>query len=271
MRARQFGALLFALPFVTGCWTQQNYRAPDGPRHIGGPRLSPSGEKGKSDTLRVVSFNIAYGVGVDSAVAVLSSEPPLRGADIILLQEMDAISTRRVAQAFGMWYVYYPATFHLRTRRPFGNAVLSRWPIVEDSKLVLPHVSRLGGTQRTATAATIRFGESLVRVYSTHLSTFFDVSPGARRTQLRAILSDASRYPAVVIGGDMNSGSIGRVAREMGYAWPTENGPRTARGGRLDHIFFKGLRMPDRAAAGTVLDVRGSSDHRAIWATALVR
>jgi endonuclease/exonuclease/phosphatase family metal-dependent hydrolase len=113
-------------------------------------------------------------------------------------------------------------------------------------------------------------GESLVRVYSAHLATFVNVGPGARREQLRAILADAERYPRVVIGGDMNSPSVGRVAREAGYAWPTEKGPRTALVARLDHIFLKGLASPGRAAAGTVLDVRSASDHRAVWAVGVL-
>jgi hypothetical protein len=34
-----------------------------------------------------------------------------------------------------MWFVYDPAIFHGRGRCDFGNAVRSRWPIVEDAKL----------------------------------------------------------------------------------------------------------------------------------------
>jgi endonuclease/exonuclease/phosphatase family metal-dependent hydrolase len=203
---------------------------------------------------------------VDDAIALLATTPALRDADVVMLQEMNDEATRRVAAALGHGYVYYPAIHHGRTRRDFGNAVLSRWPIVEDAKLVLPHVSRYAGTHRTATAATIRVGDALVRVYSAHLGTLADLGAARRRDQLRTILADAERYPHVVLGGDMNDGAVGRVARAMGYAWPTERGPRTATLGRLDHIFLKGLAVPDSAAAGAVLDVRGASDHRPVWA-----
>lgn len=270
-RLRALIAVLVALPVVTGCRTQQNYITVDGPRFIGAPAAPSPAQIRLPDTVRIVSFNIAFSVGIDSAIVTLSRDPSLNRADILLLQEMDETGTRRIADAFGMWYVYYPATLHLTTKRPFGNAILSRWQIVEDSKLVLPNVSLFGRTQRTATAATIRFGDSLVRVYSTHLGTLFDITSGARRAQLRAILADASKYSIVIIGGDMNSGSVGRVARAMGYAWPTERGPWTTRGGRWDHIYLKGLTVPDSAGAGTVLDVRGSSDHGAVWATAVIK
>jgi endonuclease/exonuclease/phosphatase (EEP) superfamily protein YafD len=86
------------------------------------------------------------------------------------------------------------------------------------------------------------------------------------------ILDDAARYPRVVVGGDMNSHGVGRVARAAGYAWVTERGPRTTRFGRWDHIFLRGFAVPaDPMAAGTVMDVRGSSDHRPVWATAVLR
>jgi endonuclease/exonuclease/phosphatase family metal-dependent hydrolase len=109
-----------------------------------------------------------------------------------------------------------------------------------------------------------------VRVYSTHLGTMTDVEPGSRRDQLRAIIADAARYQRVVVGGDMNDVSVGRVARDEGYSWPTERGPDTSWLGRLDHIFFKGLTSPDSAASGTVLDVRKASDHLPVWAVAVL-
>jgi endonuclease/exonuclease/phosphatase family metal-dependent hydrolase len=270
MTARWYPALLLVVMVLAGCRTGRNYASPEVPRYAGGPPSS-SGPGCADTALRLVSFNIEFAEQVDSAIALLASDPGLRGADVILLQEMDEVATRRVADALGLWYVYYPAIFHLRTRRRFGNAVLSRCPIVEDSKIVLPHVSRFALTQRTATAVTIRVGRSLVRVYSTHLGTMTDIGPAGRRDQLRAILMDAARYPMVVLGGDMNDVSVGRVAKESGYSWPTEHGPDTSRLGRLDHIFLRGLASPDSAAAGTVLDVGRTSDHLPVWAVAILR
>jgi endonuclease/exonuclease/phosphatase family metal-dependent hydrolase len=249
---------------------QRNYTTADGPRYAGTPppHIEPPRP---SDTLRIVSFNIEYALRIDSALAVLTEEPALQNADVVLLQEMDAPATRYIARMLGMWFVYYPATLHLRHKRDFGNAVLSRWPITEDAKISLPHHARLVGTARTATAATIRVGETDIRVYSTHLGTYVNISRGQRRAQLQVILEDAKPYPRVILGGDMNDPSVAQLARESGYIWPTREGPRTATVGRLDHILLKGLFIPDRGAAGTVLDVRHASDHRPIWAVALLR
>jgi endonuclease/exonuclease/phosphatase family metal-dependent hydrolase len=251
---------------IAGCRTGRNYTSAEGPRYVGGPEATRSPDRRAITDLRVVSFNIAFGVQVDSAIALLAAEPALREADVILLQEMDEVGTRRVAEALSLGYVYYPSVFHLRTRRHFGNAVLSRWPIVEDKKIILPHLSRLARTQRIATAATILVGQTPVRVYSTHLATPTDISPAARRNQLRAILADAAHYRHVVLGGDMNDYAIGFLAHEMGYSWPTRRGPPTTRYGRWDHIFFRGLTSPDTGGSGTLPDAGGASDHLPVWA-----
>jgi endonuclease/exonuclease/phosphatase family metal-dependent hydrolase len=98
-----------------------------------------------------------------------------------------------------------------------------------------------------------------------------DVAPAARGDQLRAIIADASRYPRVVIGGDMNDPGVGRVATAMGFSWPTQRGPSTSLLGRLDHIFLRGLDSPKTAAAGTVPDVGSASDHLPVWTVAILR
>ncbi|HEV2084565.1 MAG TPA: hypothetical protein VGR09_05755, partial [Gemmatimonadales bacterium] len=49
---------------------------------------------------------------------------------------------------------------------------------------------------------------------------------------------------------------------------PPAGGDRGRHERRLDHIFLRGLASPDRGAAGTLLDSRGSSDHLPVWAVA---
>jgi endonuclease/exonuclease/phosphatase family metal-dependent hydrolase len=260
-------ALLLA--FLTGCRTGRNYTSVEGPRFAGGPAEAPAAP-GDTTRIKVVSFNVEFSMQIDSAIRLLATDSALQGASVILLQEMNEQATRRVAEALGLWYVYYPAIYHFRTHQLFGNAVLSRWPIVADQKIVLPHVSRFVRTQRAATAVTIRVGSRQVRIYSTHLGTPTDIAGGARRDQLRAILKDAASYPRVIVGGDMNDAGVGRVARDMGYLWPTEHGPPTSRLGRLDHIFLRGFVSPDSAGTGAVLDVGHISDHLPVWAVGVL-
>lgn len=247
----------------------RNYPDLLGPRHAGD---LPAGGTARAarEALRIVSFNVEYALAIDSAIEVLTLEPALRDADIVLLQEMDDAGTRRIAAALGMCYVYYPAIFRTRAGRDFGNAVLSRWPVVDDAKLALPHPSRYAGTQRTATAATLAIGERRVRVYSAHLGTPLDIGGAARADQLRVLLRDAKRFEHVVIGGDMNSSTVGRLAEEHGYTWATREGPRTMRLGRWDHVFLRGFGIPATQGSGTVLDARNSSDHLPVWAVGLL-
>lgn len=257
------------LSTLVGCHWAYNYVDPVGPRFAGAvpPRPTPSRWP---DTLRVVSFNVERGVRVDSALAALAGDSATVDPDVVLLQEMDEDGVRRVADALDMGFVYYPAVRYNGSGRDFGNAVLSRWPIVDDQKLILPHLSLFGRTQRIATAATIRVGRTPVRVYSIHLGTPANLSLRSRAEQMRAVLRDAARHPHVIVGGDLNSHGLGQLALSRGYAWPTREGPRTVRVWRWDHILFKGLEPPLRAASGTVEDNRGASDHRPVWAVGLL-
>jgi len=218
-----------------------------------------------------VSFNVANSQEVDSALAVLTGEPSLAGADILLLQEMDEPGVRRMADALEMGYVYYPAIVRRSTGRDFGNAVLSRWPIVSDEKILLPHLSIFGATRRIATVATVQVGRTRVRVYSAHLDTKVNMAERERRDQMSTLLRDAAPHPHVILGGDLNDARMAELAALSGFAWPTRDGPRTTWGGRFDHILFKGLEPPDSAAAGAVEDNRGASDHRPVWARGVIR
>ena len=118
--------LLLATTLVAGCRTGRNYSAATGPRYVGGPPAGNRVQRASGDTIHVVSFNIAFGRRADSAMKLFKSDPALRDADAVLLQEMDAPSTRRVAHALGFWYVYYPAILSLTTQRDFGNAATRR-------------------------------------------------------------------------------------------------------------------------------------------------
>ena len=254
---------MFLLFLALGCRPGLNYRDPAAPRYSGAPHgvKTPS----RTDTIRIVSFNLEYGKEARRAAGVLRSAAPLRDADIILLQEMTAPATKLIADSLGMRYVYYPAIYNRIKRRDIGNAILSRWPITADAKLILPNRSRYAGTQRTATAATVTLGPRSIRVYSTHFGTPADLGWKGRVMQLRGILDDASSYQFVVIGGDMNSKDIGRIARESGYMWPTDTIPKSNDFGRLDHFFVRGLTMVTSGGTGTHRLPRSISDHNPIW------
>jgi endonuclease/exonuclease/phosphatase family metal-dependent hydrolase len=248
---------------VAGCRTGRNYPDPASPRYGGSAAVVVPSRHG--DTLEVVSFNIEYAAETERAIRVLQTAPELRDADIVLLQEMTAPAAKLVADSLRMHYVYYPAIYNRIVRHDIGNAILSRWPITSDAKLILPSRSRYAKTQRIATAASIQVGSRTVRVYSTHLGTPLDLGRDGRAAQLQAIFDDAAKYPVAIIGGDMNSADIGDVARAAGYLWPTDTIPKSNANGRLDHFFVRGVSMVDSAGTGRVYVHPTTSDHSPIW------
>jgi len=261
---RTFAAV--ALLGAAGCAQASNMMDPAGPRFAAD--YAPSANVGAKGPIRVVSFNIRFAQEISKATALLR-RPPLAGADIIALQEMDETGVDRIARALGLDYVYYPATIHPTTGRYFGPAILSRWPIERSWKVMLPHPSRTRGQRRTATAAVVRIRDVPVLAYAVHLETPVQITPGERVDQAETILEDAAPFAGpVVIAGDFNGEEIGVTMRQAGYRWLTDGVGPTVSVFSWDHIFVRGL-LPARPgpSAGVVRRVNGASDHRPIWAS----
>jgi endonuclease/exonuclease/phosphatase family metal-dependent hydrolase len=233
------------------------------------PRLVASSGAAASP-LRVVSFNIKLSDQIDESIEVLRGEA-LRDADIIALQEMDDVGVERIARALHLNYIYYPGSIHPTRHRYFGPALLTRWPIEDTHKVMLPHEGIMRHQRRNATAATIMVRGVCVRAYAVHLETQLRASPRQREDQVDAILQDASNFSCpVVVAGDFNSYGIGRHLEQKGYAWPTKKVGKTITVFSWDHIFVRGLDLPDSAAAGQVKEVHGASDHHPVWASLLL-
>ncbi|MFI5210135.1 MAG: endonuclease/exonuclease/phosphatase family protein [Gemmatimonadales bacterium] len=255
-----------ALVLLTGaCATAKvNYTDTVGPRYASGeagmvPLVAPA-------TLRVVSFNVEYAIEIDSAIALLRQDPSLRGADVLLLQEMDESGASRIAGALGMQYVYYPATVHPVYQRDFGNAILSRWPIVEDEKIILPYHGLWRKTQRAAVAATLQVGSQRIRVYDVHFAMATEQTPGHRRAQAERVIDDSRGWDRIIVGGDMNDAGMAQVFADSGFTWPTKHEMPTSHDWRFDHIVLRGLDLATVGSTGVVSDVHGASDHRPVWA-----
>lgn len=246
-----------------------NYENPRGPRYAGRPPVEASDPR--PDALVVATFNIRYARRIDAAAEILRSQASLQEADLIALQEMDEAGASRLARALGFHWVYYPAAVHPRAGAEgrggdFGNAVLSRWPITDDYKLVLPGRSFPQGLRRIAVAADIAAPGGPIRVYSVHLETPFAMLPADRAAQIGAILQDAAGSPAgaVIVAGDFNGrGAAGQAFASRGFDWPTRNAAPTVRGFAWDHVFGRGL--PEAPTAGVGVDLVGASDHRPVW------
>jgi endonuclease/exonuclease/phosphatase family metal-dependent hydrolase len=253
-------AALAAVATASSCAPVLNYVEKDGPRYHGRhavPDLDPA--------FRVVTFNVKFAREIDRAARLLREHDELRDADLVALQEMDAEGTERIARALAMDYVYYPAVRHPGSGRDFGNAVLSRWPLTDDRKIVLPYHSRFRDMQRIAVAATAATPLGPVRFYSVHLETAGGIAAVNRQRQAATVIKDAQRYPRAIVAGDFNSRDVGHVFEWYGFRWVTKDLGSTISFFAWDHVFVRGLE-PVRRRAGIVRDNDGASDHLPVWA-----
>ncbi|MDT8272714.1 MAG: endonuclease/exonuclease/phosphatase family protein [Desulfomonilia bacterium] len=252
---------------LTSCAVHMNYLETDAPKYREDfadpfPRLQ--------DTLTIVTFNIAYAKEIDVAIEELCSSPRLRDADVILLQEMDMEGTQQIAQTLKYNYVYYPAVLHPRYNKKFGNAILSKWPITDESKILLPHENPVRKQRRIAVSATITIENKLIKIFNVHNETIL-----LRRTkkldQVDALVEYISRgqdADYMIVGGDFNTVGQREFSTVAGRFEPLGLVLATASVGttskiflRLDHIYTKGLRVID---AGKQRPTR-ASDHFPVW------
>jgi endonuclease/exonuclease/phosphatase family metal-dependent hydrolase len=258
-------AVLAALS--SACATKANYVEPAGPRYAADYSVS---EGTTAATLKVVSYNVRYGLEVDEAIEVLARTPVLADADVVLLQEMHPFGVDRIARALDCSYVYYPAS-RRTSGRDFGNAVLTRGRIAEDEKVLLPHVNPFNRQSRIAVRTGLELGAHRLQAYSVHTETPY-LNARKRTDQIETLLGSVSGDGGpCLIAGDFNTmgrGSLrsfdssfaarGFERATAGCGSTFELGPV---GFALDHVFVRGLEVVD---AGVVAGA-GASDHAPIW------
>ena len=267
----QAAALLCAC--LSACDLVENYDDPDGPRYAA--ELAPRGESADEPLaeLSVCSFNIELSEHIAEAIRDLNGDPHLRRCSVILLQEMDWPGAQRIAEALALDVVYYPGSVH--SGKDFGNAVLSKWRITDDAKLILPHRNPSNGRIRIAVRATLAAPFAPITVYSVHSDTPW-LGAAARLDQADAVAADAARFAGpVIVGGDFNTSDPGSVDSTVerftsrAFAWATAGVPPSASGplgkSKIDHVFVKDFQV---AAAGAVAS--DASDHQPIWVELLV-
>ena len=246
-----------------------NYTDSTGPLATG--RFAPA-VSSPTDELLVVTYNLRYGEAISQTIAAFQAVEPLPAADFILLQEMDEAGVVEIAQTLGYDYVYAPASV-AEDGDDFGNAILSRWPLSDARKIILPGLHPLSGQQRTATRATARVGEMDVLLYSVHLE-IATAPPELRREQAAAVLADVpDDAPAVIIGGDFNTimtrgvaGLAEQAAAQDLQLLTAGLEPTLMRFGRplarADHIVTRGFERLDGGGMSGV----SASDHFPVWA-----
>lgn len=179
------------------------------------PVLAPASELNPWP-LTIATYNIHGAVGCDRRFAPERVAQVLLelGADIIALQEVPLGGTRTpnvlttLQKATGYVAAEGPACD--RPERRYGNAVLSRYPILSMRSIDLSFGSR---EPRGALDADVDCHGHLLRVVATHLG----LRPAERREQIRRLqqVFDTEEMPVILLG-DINEWFIwGRALRGL--------------------------------------------------------
>ncbi len=230
--------------------------------------------------VRVLSYNIHHGEGVDSvfdlerlARVIMSVEP-----DLVALQEVDRSTTRssgvdQVAElgrltglqaAFGKTMDFAGGGY--------GNAVLSRWPLLEIENHILP--SGEGHEPRAALAVRVEIGESgrEILFIGTHLDHTRD--PADRMAQAGRInellLPDAGLL--MILAGDLNAIPESEPISVLLDAWtdaavddPEPTSPSDEPRRRIDYVLYRPAGLW-RVVEVRVVEEKVASDHRPLLA-----
>jgi endonuclease/exonuclease/phosphatase family metal-dependent hydrolase len=176
-----------------------------------------------SAAIKVATYNIHYGVGLDGELNVERIVDAVQDADVIALQEVEVGWDRSsntdqpalIQELLPDHEAAWGPTIDVRKvdnrgvpvgrglRRQFGNMLLSRFPIISIRNLLFP---KYGGTrflemQRGALEAVVQTPVGLLRVYSMHLC---NLSQEQRERQLALFLDHHKRAAdeGPVLSGD---------------------------------------------------------------------
>lgn len=249
---------------------KRNYMHPSEPQYFCKDYEAPQKVPAQ---IRVFTYNIQFAKKIKHAVALIKNHGNLNHADIILLQEMDADGVRHISDELKYNFVYYPAVKHPNHGRDFGNAILSKWPIADHQKLILPYVE-LNKLQRIAVLAGINVGPHRVLAISVHMDVWLKTE--LRTRQMNSVIQVID--PSVkhcIIAGDFNTLTkknyhatidpflhAGFELATKNIAWSYKHWYILNRKTSLDHIFTKGLHLLETDKVQS----KKPSDHFPIWA-----
>lgn len=244
---------------------------------------------GRGGDLSLVSFNIWHNQGDWAARLPLLVEA-IRAADpdVIGLQEVleDAASglpnqARTIADALGGYGMTFCSTDPEGAPRRYGNAVLSRLPVLDQAWKKLEPLD----DYRTALRVRVALGGQPVDVVNTHLAWQADAAP-VRARQIANLMDwlPGDGTPLIVMG-DFNAvqedaglaaltGPRFFSALPRGTAETTLNPAKGHPPRVIDHIFAEASRFaPLRASVigATPTDGEYPSDHFGVAATVSVR
>jgi endonuclease/exonuclease/phosphatase family metal-dependent hydrolase len=231
--------------------------------HRATPETTASARTAALPPLRIVSYNIRHGRGMDDQVNLARTGEVLRrlDADLIGLQEVDD----RVRRSGGVPHAAFGAFMPYQGGR-YGLGLLSRFPITRTTALRLPD----GNEPRVALAAEIvipPFADTVVAIV-VHFDWVEDDGFRYPQAQMVAAAVDSIRHPVILLG-DFNDDPASRTlalfrARAQELPKPAEDHftfSSTKPDQEIDYIFLRGSTrwVPLRAE---VITEPLASDHR---------
>jgi len=176
-------------------------------------------------TLRIMSYNVHGCKGMDNRISTdrIARVIARYNPDIVALQELDAGRLRsfgidqaqRIAKRLEMSFHFHPA-FHYKDEQ-YGNAILSRYPIVLIKKDVLPKLWNKAFLEfRGAIWVMLDYQGTKINIINTHLSLW----PKERLLQIKTLLDgDWLEHPdcsgPVILCGDLNMVPNSPVYKEI--------------------------------------------------------
>ena len=262
-----FGFFCFFL--LIGCQPIENYAEENTPVFTG--NYAPASLPFDGD-LKVITWNIKFAQEVEQAIKELQEVEGLQDTDVLLLQEMEETAVDQIARELQYNYVYFPASIHTENDSNFGNAILSKWPLTDAEKIILPHENPKNEQMRIATKAITTIDDLEIALYSVHTETIW-LSGEKRLDQVEEIIAHLDDRDFIFVGGDFNSATEGSVATldekfaEANMERISKNAEPTVEIGGIgfsaDHIFARDGVLIEN---GVWSDTK-ASDHYPVWVT----
>jgi endonuclease/exonuclease/phosphatase family metal-dependent hydrolase len=230
--------------------------------------------------MRIVTYNIHKGRGMDGRTSIKRIANVLTGlnADIIALQEVFSVCDQQPGQVEALASELGLHASFGRTRnhngRPYGNAILTRWPIVSCREM---DISRVNRERRGCIRADLKTPVGTLHVFNIHMGTsYFE-----RRHQVRRLLSSKQIDEEIsgprVLVGDFNEWTRGLTTRLLSDKFESLNLELHMKKRRsypgllpllhLDHIYFERPLHVEKAELIRTRLSKIASDHLPLVAT----
>lgn len=213
---------------------------------------SENGER--QDSVRIMTYNIHGGIpqgGTTPDLNTLASVIKAASPDVVMLQEADSATitsgktdqTKELARLADFPYYYFANAFST-DGGGFGIGLLSKYPIENPSKTLLPKLPASGYVeQRALCKAQIRFTGNMVYTVAT---SHFDLTDVNRQAGVTTIVNELGKsvFP-VIFGGDLNvspsnsvitrldSAGFKRTCTSNCFSFPANNPT-----GEIDYIMY---------------------------------